>query len=252
MQQNTKPKLILFGSIAIFIIIVAGILAASGIFHKNPYGTSTKIDNFNRYFKEVSDNTRDATFAALHTTIADNLPEEQEVPTSGAIIRQDSITNSYNETSLATLSTFLVDIETIQQTYQIQMNWSNNPNAEIAGYSILVTCPSQNQLIYPSFTCQDMLTKDPLNNLTNQNPIINKLPITVSEYTDNYSNLIYYKISYKANEDYSKITIIIDDYSGGNRERAIQKLTEYGVKPDQYKIQYNDESYLTQTPPRSE
>lgn len=252
MQQITKPKLILTGSIILLIFIIVGILIAGDIFHQNPYGTSTKIDNFNKYFKQVPDNTRDATFAALHTTIADNILENQEIPTSGAIIRKDSITNTYNEESLATLSSFIVDIEAIKQSYKVQMNWSTNPNANIAGYSILVTCPTESQLIYPKFDCQDMLTKDPLNNLINQNPIINKLPIKISEYTDNYSKFTYYKISYKANEDYSKITLIINDYSGGNKEKALQKLTEYGVRPDQYEIQYHDDSYLTEAPPRSE
>lgn len=243
MQPKNKFKTIIFiGIFLLGIILIVGILGALGVFHSNPFGNSTRIDNFSTYFKKVPTEKKDAVFAALYGTIGDNLDKSAIIPTSGAMIREGSVKTEYVEASLSNFSTFIVDIESIQQSYDVQMSWSNNPNTTVAGYEILITCPTKAQLIYPDFDCRDFLSSDPLNKLYAQNPIVYILPIVVSYYDQNHK-LISYRINYNVIDDNTKIKLIITDYTGGNRERAIQTLKEKGIKdPEQYEIEYVDDS----------
>lgn len=243
MQPQNRTKLILtISSIVFLILLTIGVMGALGFFHSNPFGASIDIDNFSRYFKDVPQEKRDAVSAALYNTITDNLPEGATVPNSGAKIRDRSVDTQYIEASLSNYSTFLVDIEPIQQSYRVQMSWSNNPETTVAGYEILVTCPTEDQLIYPAFECKDMISSDPLTGLYEKDPIMRLLPLKVSYYETNTERLISYRISYKTLEDNTKIQLIIDDYTGGNKENALRTLTEKGVDTTKYDIIYNDES----------
>ncbi len=129
------------------------------------------------------------------------------------------------------------------------MVWSNNKDANYGGYTTLILCPSASELIYPKFKCQDVLTDDPLNALYNKYPIIYDLPMDVSYYGANYSNYTHYQISYKADEDYKNIELIITDYTGNNRNNALNEISKRGYNPNDYKITYKDES-SSQTPGR--
>lgn len=237
-EKRLRPYIII-GLFILLVIIIISILGIAGVFNQNPFGASTKINNFNQYYKEVPTERYDAVSAALYTTIGYNIPES-EIPTQGAMIRESSITNNYNEESLSTLSTFLVDIESIQQTYQIQMQWSNNPDATMAGYSILVTCPAEDQLIYPSFKCEDMITRDPVSAFFIRYPFVNAFPITISQYDANYTTYTNYTIDYEAINNYEGIKFTISDYTGNNRDNAINELRKLGIDTTKYEIIYRD------------
>lgn len=256
MKPQNKLKIFLLTSgIVLLIVIVIGILGANGLFHTNPFGESTNIDNFSSYFRNVPNEKRDAVFSALYGTIANNLDDNTPTPTSGAIIRKNSVNTEYIEASLSNFSTFIVDIESIQQSYDIQMSWSNNPDTTIAGYEILITCPTENQLIYPEFECKDMLSQDPLNAAYANNPILKKLPIVESFYNEN-GDFIYYKINFKTKIDeetnqVSGISLIITDYTGNSKDIAMKKIQENSSSTDTYEIIYNDESNFSQAPAKA-
>ena len=78
--------------------------------------------------------------------------------------------------------------------------------------------------------------------LKEENPILNDLPITVDYFTDNYAKCVKYTISYRLDDENDDITIMINDYSGGNYNDAIKRLENYGVKKDRYTITYTDET----------
>lgn len=243
MQERQKFKIVVL-SITIFLIgvLIIGILGFLGVFHKNPYGASIKIDNFHKYYREVPVDTYDSVTSSLHKIISSNLHDGQTTPSDGAEIRPDTISNTQNEDALTTTSKFVVDIASIQQSYQIQMVWSNDEDANIGGYSVLINCPTEAQLIYSKFNCKDILDNDPLNALYDKYPIIYQLPINISYYGSNYSGYTNYVISYKADDDYKNIKLIITDYTGGNRENALNEIRKRGYNPSDYTIEYKDES----------
>lgn len=237
--------------IAIFVFIVSIILVISliSIFRKNPYGPETKIDNFSQYYRQTPSDVRDLTFSQLYGIIDNNLSDDTKVPTSGAKIRKDTNTNKYDASSDINYYTFMVDIESIQQSYYVQISWSKNSNNNaLGGYPILITCPKPDQLIYKEFSCQDSQT-----NLGNSSdPAFSVLPVTVAYYTSNNS-FVKYQISCQtySNEADATIYIDINDETGGNHEAALAKIRDLGLNPDNYIVRYNDNSenqYLAPAP----
>lgn len=248
-RQSTLSPLHLMIGIGVLIIGIIVIIGLIQIFHRNPYGPETKIDNFSQYYRQTPTDIRDLTFNQLYGIIANNLPEDTKVPTSGAKIRKDTNTNQYDSSSDINYYTFMVDIESIKQSYYVQISWSkNSDNNALDGYPILISCPKPNQLIYEEFSCQDSQTS--LGN--SSDPAFNVLPITVAYYTAN-NNFVKYKISCHTDSDESDATmyINIDDETGNNYEAAIAKIRELGLNPDNYTIEYNDYSenqYLAPAP----
>lgn len=248
--QKRFRVFITLGVILAGVTIVIGILGALGVFHKNPYGPETKIDNFREYIKDTPDDTRDAIFTSLYNTIKLNITEETTPPESGAYIRKDSVTSNYNDDTKVHFNTFIVDIPDLQQSYVTQVSWSLDPEADLGGYPILISCPTSQQNIYNFTNCKDMMNENKVTDLYVENPIMEILPIVVSYYPSKGAKLISYRISYKTIDDDSKIKLVINDYTGGNRERAIQTLKEKGISnPEQYEIEYIDDSIEEFIPP---
>lgn len=224
---------ILLFIIAIIILIVITLVQ---LFQSNPYGEQIKIDNFNQYYNKVSADIRDSIFNTLYNITSNNNPDAQ-IPKSGAKIREGSATGSYNKNTDIYTDSFIVDIEKLQQSYVFQISWSPNKNnqyLEDISYPVLATCPIPEQLIYASFNCIDGFSNEGIYN----DPIMSILPMNVSYYENNYSVYVAYSIISQVKDD--KLTIIINDETGGNYDAAISKLKAEGINPDNYTIVYNN------------
>lgn len=81
-----------------------------------------------------------------------------------------------------------------------------------------------------------------LQELKEEYPILNQLPIEIDYFTSGYANRIKYTISYELNDDNTNFIIVITDYSGGNYENALSKLEARGVKVEDFEIKYIDDS----------
>lgn len=228
--------------IIVFVIIALGFLIYSlyEIFRPNPYGDEIKIDNFAEYFSDVPRDKRDALFAGLYNIVADNAEANglSEIPRSGAMIRGGSAVSEYNELDKLHVGEFIVDIESIGQSYAGYYEWSNNNEASFSGYTTLYTCLVKEDLIYGSFSCNDMVS----DSVTTKFPITQYLPDTVDYFSYDYSNHTNYKIAYSLNEDETKIILTVTDYTGGNLQEALDRIRSFGFNPDDYAIEYIDKS----------
>lgn len=238
-QSKTISPIHIVITLGVILFVSIVIISLVNIFRRNPYGPETKISNFSSYYNKTPTNTRDLTFNSLYNIISDNLPENSNVPTSGAKIRKGTNTSEYNPTTNINYYTFMVDIESIKQSYYVQISWTNktNDDTNLGGYPVLILCPKPDQLIYEPFNCIDSQTE-----LGNTNdPAFSILPVTVAYYNSNNS-FIKYEISCHtdSNEADSKINIVITDYTGGNETSARNKIRELGLNPSNYTIQYND------------
>ena len=83
---------------------------------------------------------------------------------------------------------------------------------------------------------------DALQKLKDDNPILSQLPMEVDYFTDNYSQRVWYTLSYVLNDDISGFVITITDYSGGNREAGMKRLKNLGADLDKYEVEYRDAS----------
>lgn len=75
--------------------------------------------------------------------------------------------------------------------------------------------------------------------LAEKNPIMKVLPVKVEYFTANYSKYIKYDLNYEVGKD-EKLTILINDFSGGNKDLAMEKLKSFGYDLSKYEIKYNN------------
>ena len=251
MQPNNPSKtrinhLVLIGALSILVIGVVLIVALVNIFHKNPYGEGIEISNFKKYYSNVPEDTRDSVYNTLYNIVSSNLPDGSTLPKSGKI-RNDSLSSTYDQFSNIYNDTFIVDLEEIQQSYQIRMKWSprkNNPELS-GGYPIIATCVTKEQLIYPEFNCRDGFSQEGIAN----DPVFSTLPINVAYYNKDYSEYTSYTIKSEVRDN--KIIVVINDYTGGNQSAALNTMRENQLNPDNYTIEYHNLSTPDTIPGRA-
>ena len=133
---------------------------------------------------------------------------------------------------------FLIDIDSLQITYQISYTWSNK---DIVTDGVIIDCPKTKDTKYPESKCLGMYNSSEEMATREKYPLIDILPLEINEYTNNYSEHLNYRLTYNINSDNS-VTITITDISGGNYNNAIKKISNLGYNPNDYKFEYKDES----------
>lgn len=238
--ERLRPAVIAFVAFIVGIIIIS-ILALSGIFHRNPYGPETKIDNFSKYYRNAPTATSDMIFRSLHNIVALNTENEEEVPTSGATIRNNSTTNDYNQETNIHTGTFITDVEPIKQSFKVWFEWSDDQeNTNLSGYQLKITCLVGEESLYGSTSCEDGSTSTSIQNLYTRYPFLSQLPLDVSYYHQNFTGYTHYRLSYLTNEANTEITFIITDYTGNSRQAALTKLQGFGINIASDVIEYRD------------
>lgn len=247
-QNRLRPVIITFICFMVGLAILS-VLGASGVFHHNPYGPEISVNNFSRVFKDVPEDTRDALFYGLYQQVAKNYQGEVNIKKLKANIRKDSISTNDSTSAGTTTSSFLVDIPKIEQSYRLEVTYPTKKATDPSiGYAAVVLCPTTSELIYPAFNCEDILSEDPVVSLNKKYSIMAKLPITLSYYSDDYSDYYDCTISYEPNDDYTDISFIITDRTGNCRDAATKKLQTEGIDTSKAAIVYNDVSSGYGTP----
>lgn len=247
-SQNSTIEInpfVLVGLLFAVVVIWLAIASLKDLFRTNPYGEQIKINNFSRYFKDMPEDDRDAVTNALYIITKSNNPDNTDLSKISATIRDGSTNTDYDSTDDVYTSTFLVDIVSLQQTYNIWVYWSTNPNNSTiatAGYTVMTYCPTEKQLIYPAFECVDSSNSQGVST----DPIMRYVPITRAYYLDNYAKYIQYTITAKIDEGADKLTITITNQYG-EAERNFRDALDYmrqelNLDPDNYTIKYLDES----------
>lgn len=238
---------IIVAIVTILVVIVIGIVLIIKFTSKNPYGPAIKIDNFSKYYPTVPSRTRDILFAFLYDNVELNSPDRDDLTSLRASIRENSVTENRDSKNGFDTSTALVDLPEINQTYSINLYWHPDTPAENDSLPSTVVasvvCPNPKDSINPDFKCHALFS-DAVSELFDKYPIMYELPTTIAYYDSATGYYVSYRLSYRTNEDNTDITIVITDYTGGNRSRAITKLSEdYDIDPKAINIEYLDESY---------
>ena len=137
LKLSKKTIAIILGAIFIIAAIIISIL----VNREKTYEASLAIDDFETYFPDLSKNLRNELFYNLHTLSASQSDGSVEIPDTGAIIREDSIEKTDDT------YTFIVDIDSIKQSYVVVINPKNNEN------HITFHCPTKAQTIYKETFC---------------------------------------------------------------------------------------------------
>ena len=162
MQKNTTPHFnpIILGIIlvsAIFIVLL--VVTLINLLRSNPYGPEIKIDNLTGTYKNIPESEQDLIYSELYNIVSNNSEPNAEIPTSGAIIRDDSATSDYDKTNAVHSGSFIVDIPSIEQSYLVQFEWSPSSQSQgLGGYPVVITCLPEDKQIYPTTGfCKDTL-----------------------------------------------------------------------------------------------
>lgn len=238
MNDNKKKNLIICGVVlfVLFVIVIVAVFLYD-ILRPNPYGDEIVIDNFSEYFKNVSRDTRDFGFSNLYEIVYNNYTNKSDIKKSGALVRDGSANIEYDKKTGKPLNaTFIVDVPFAKQSYKGFFDWGNtSDDYSGAGYRFVFSCLPENELIYGDFNCVDMFSSQ-----ESPVPICNKLPVMISDYDVASRTSSSYSIScYYINDDEAKL--LINDFSGGNYEKALDKIRELGFDPVDYAIEYNDQ-----------
>jgi len=152
-------------------------------------------------------------------------------------IRASSYTK--NEDQGLTSELFLLDIDSLKITYEVSYTWSTTIDVPDG---IIINCPEISESKYPDTPCVGMYNNSEEMALRAKYPLITALPVEVNEYINNYSDYVNYKITYNKSSDNSTVTILITDITGGNYDNAIKKIASLGYDPNNYDIEYSDQS----------
>lgn len=143
-----KYTIIIITSLVALVAIV--IFLISFIIQQNSF----QITNFSKYYSHIPSTTRNNVYTSIEDIIALNNPSIN-IDKVRATIRQNTATEKYNEDENTYYSTFVIDIEDLQQSYYTQFEWSKDSNNEyMSGNSTMTTCVPEKYKIY-NFDCLD-------------------------------------------------------------------------------------------------
>ena len=223
-----RNKLILlFSSLAVVILILVGILIAV----YQDYLHQMEIVNVANYPSSLPSDMRDNLEVQLRRLLSlhFNAPDD-------AIIAGTVRDGTYRENTVGGLvtATFILDIDAYKQTYSVIMNWSDT--IEVPD-GVLISCPETRLMKYPDATCAAMYNdSQDVQNIAN-NPLYNVLPIVVDEFDYGKRQAIHYEIRGYFNEE-NQLVLVINDYSGGNYENALNRVRAAGYEPSNYPVEY--------------
>ncbi len=81
--------------------------------------------------------------------------------------------------------------------------------------------------------------EEAVQSLNDKYPILSILPIVYEKYLNNYTEYVSYRIDFGEYDGCEReYCVMITDYSGGNRERALAAIRNRGFSPDDYQILY--------------
>lgn len=128
--------------------------------NKNQFGDYIKIQNYNNIINNLSPTMKDSIQTSLYNTVKINLSNEiNSSSINDAYIRTPVTPQSFDTKKQIYSGTFLIDMESIKQTYQVQYSYSTSNIIDVGGSPVIIMCPTKDQLRYGEFECKDLLSK---------------------------------------------------------------------------------------------
>lgn len=124
-------------------------------------GGNLHINDIKDTVKNLPDSEIKALQSALYYTVIKNTNQDV-MKINDAKIRSGSYQQSFDNKNYAYNTTFLIDIPSLQQTYQAKNFYRVTEPGEndATDYNSLVLCPDKSQLIWPDFPCMDRIKQE--------------------------------------------------------------------------------------------
>jgi hypothetical protein len=200
-----------------------------------------KINELDKTVKNLPNSELASIESMLRSIVELNIDENSSFDIKDAKVRDGSYNQTVDDDII--VSTFIVDIESLRQSYKVYDYYSSKNNEEIekSDYNIQVSCLSKKDLIYGEFKCKDRSTIE--NNLSE----VDQLSFLLPHRTENYEvSLNGYDLDHKGN--LSVVVYVSKDLVTNKSaidevvQREIEAIREWirseGADPANYNISY--------------
>lgn len=163
MQKDQSKKQLIIIGVIVGIILVGFIILIAFLFRdtgKNQFGERIRIQNYDEIVKNTSDDTRDAIESYLYNIVKMNKEKDFNATTvKDAYIRKDSASQNYVQMDRYYSGDFIVDMESIKQSYWVQYTYAlDESNPKVSGSPVVISCLPENLLKYGPFDCKDLVS----------------------------------------------------------------------------------------------
>lgn len=236
-----KSKVVIIISIFIFILLFVFIYWAMES-NKNQFGYGINIQGYDQKVPNLPKEMKDSTETRLYDTLKQNGASDEILKnTKDAKIRDKSENQNYSDTSKLYTGRFIVDIESLKQSYEITYLYSINKIViAVPDRSVLINCLPNNQIIYGEFSCRDEITDQRIESMPDT--VLKYLPRSTSHYEMRAATNSDMKVDYitiKLNLYESDYRTGVDTSIAKYKQEALDYLKSVGINPSDYKIEYS-------------
>lgn len=243
-NQQISRKTILLIAGGFFLLI--GLVIMAALFQlqdEDPYRERLEISNLDEYTEGKPTDEERIRYIKHNLLTVVNLNSDETIESDSIDdirIRDNSFSQEYDQETTLHHVEFIVDIESIKQSYNVSYEWVDNQDEWRAmdETGTLVTCLPINELRYGDFNCKDLLTEqsgetDPVLERLENTPISPIFKV-YGQIEDNGSKKIIIQIL--ANNYTQRAREQFDDY----RKEARDWLNEQNVDLDTYTIEWRN------------
>ena len=204
-KLSGNPKFYILLTLGIFILGVAIIFFIT--FYFQTHDMKISVVNINDYAKNMPESKKEEIAETIYRAAETNSDfDVVTLSTATATIRDKTFSETYNQYNYVYSGEFVVDIESIKQTYHIYYDWSNDKDSAqliAASYGSSANCPTRDEMIYDFYICQN--------------------PYSDEKYSiyDHLSMLLPYSSTTKSGVDYSVSAV---DYYYGSAEPFVRVI----------------------------
>ncbi len=236
LSNMSKSMKITIAVIVVIILSIVGVSIATLVMN-NSY--PIVIKNLEQYTKSLPSEDK----KAIQIATKNFLESQKFTIPEDLYIRDNTYSESKENNELKSVS-FIIDSDTLKQSYKI----SHVPvRFESTSVNPVIDCPELDKVKYEDSNCVGMYNSTKLLKEEQKNPISKILPIEIDEkgspFGTRYSIYGYFDPSKN-----QKFVVNIADYTGGNYDAAIQQIVSRGFNPDDYEINYQDQSVFNNLP----
>lgn len=158
--KNRKLTLIILAGLVVIVLAIWLTPAIIKMFKKEPeidYGPGVEIVDLKKQISDIPDDYVKNLEADLYIAIKKNSSSVDSEGTK-AQIRAGSIKSTDDADEKSYYRSFIVDIESLKQSYRVQLNWALGEDGSTIpyGYPIVVSCLfTTDEAIYGDFGCMD-------------------------------------------------------------------------------------------------
>lgn len=154
--RSNPIVIVLFVLLQIFFVIILAFFISK--LNSNNYSVSNlPISNLKSDLESLPENSVEAIQSALYDNVTTNGGTLSSISDSDAKVREGTMTELYFDEINMHYINFIVDIPSIEQSYQIFNEWSDNKSNPhyLTNLTTMVMCPLESQIEYSSFKCRD-------------------------------------------------------------------------------------------------